>query len=138
VTANEGKMTGTGRMTAPRKEKEKRAACVGKRPKSREETPKEGSDSARRYRTATICDRAAQKARAFESFPVQNSSRPVIGQKFNADVFLTLFQILGDRLSNRSAVALHRYHQALEFVIDEPVKKCTVSQADSQLKNTGF
>jgi len=26
---------------------EKRAACVGKRPKSREETPKEGSDSAK-------------------------------------------------------------------------------------------
>src|SRR5262249_15303075 len=31
--------------------KEKRAACDGKRPKSREETPNEGSDSARRYRT---------------------------------------------------------------------------------------
>src|ERR1700721_2720700 len=27
--------------------KEKRAACVGKRPKSREETPKEGSDNAK-------------------------------------------------------------------------------------------
>jgi len=40
---------------------------MNKRPKSREETPKEGSDSARRYRTATICDRAAQKARAFNS-----------------------------------------------------------------------
>src|ERR1700733_1766932 len=52
--------------------KEKRAPCKSKRPKSREETPKEGSDSARRYRTATICDRAAQNARAFESFPVQN------------------------------------------------------------------
>jgi len=26
---------------------------MNKRPKSREETPKEGSDSARRYRTAT-------------------------------------------------------------------------------------
>src|ERR1700742_2818182 len=42
--------------------KEKRAACESKRPKSREETPKEGSDSARRYRTAKICDRAAQSA----------------------------------------------------------------------------
>jgi hypothetical protein len=42
-----------------------------KRPKSREETPKEGSDSARRYRTATICDRAAPSARVFESFPMQ-------------------------------------------------------------------
>jgi len=115
---------------------------MNKRPKSREETPKEGSDSARRYRTATICDRAAQKARAFASFPVQNSSRAGIRQKFNAGVFLTLFQILGDQLSIRSAIAPHRYPQALEFVIDEPVKKCTVSQADSQadskLKNTGF
>ena len=46
---------------------------MNKRPKSREETPKEGSDSARRYRTATICDRAAQSARPFEPFPVQNS-----------------------------------------------------------------
>jgi hypothetical protein len=53
--------------------KEKRAACDGKRPKSREETPKEGSDSARRYRTATICDRAAQSARVFHAFPMQNS-----------------------------------------------------------------
>ena len=44
---------------------------MNKRPKSREETPKEGSDSARRYRTATICDRAAQKARAFDTFRQQ-------------------------------------------------------------------
>ena len=44
---------------------------MNKRPKSREETPKEGSDSARRYRTATICDRAAQNARGFLTFPVQ-------------------------------------------------------------------
>jgi hypothetical protein len=38
---------------------------MNKRPKSREETPKEGSDSARRYRTATICGRAAHNARVF-------------------------------------------------------------------------
>jgi hypothetical protein len=43
---------------------------MNKRPKSREETPKEGSDSARRYRTATICGRDAQSARAFEFFPL--------------------------------------------------------------------
>ena len=42
-----------------------------KRPKSREETPKEGSGNAKRYRTATICDRDAQSARAFELFPMQ-------------------------------------------------------------------
>ena len=45
---------------------------MNKRPKSREETPKEGSDSARRYRTATICGRAAQNARVFDLFAVQN------------------------------------------------------------------
>ena len=39
---------------------------MNKRPKSREETPKEGSDNAKRYRTATICRRDAQNARAFE------------------------------------------------------------------------
>ena len=42
---------------------------MNKRPKSREETPKEGSDSARRYRTATICDRDAQNASVFETYP---------------------------------------------------------------------
>jgi len=46
---------------------------MNKRPKSREETPKEGSDSARRYRTATICGRAAQNARLFETFPALSS-----------------------------------------------------------------
>jgi hypothetical protein len=67
---------------------------------------------------------------------VQKSLRPVIGQKFNPDVFLTLFQILADRPSIRPAVATHRYHQALEFVISVVVKKCTVSQADSRIENT--
>jgi hypothetical protein len=58
---------------APRNDdKKKGPLAIGKRPKSREETPKEGSDSARRYRTATICDRVAQSARIFESFPMQN------------------------------------------------------------------
>ncbi len=46
---------------------------MSKRPKSREETPKEGSGNARRYRTATICDCAAQSARAFEPFPMQKT-----------------------------------------------------------------
>jgi hypothetical protein len=78
MTTNEERMNDkSGKNDSPKnREKEKRAACVGKRPKSREETPKEGSDSARRYRTATICDRAAQKAIAFELFSVQNSTHP--------------------------------------------------------------
>ena len=110
---------------------------MNKRPKSREETPKEGSDSARRYRTATICDRAAQKARAFESFPVQNSPRPAIGRKFNAGVFFVLFQMLEDRPSIDRRSSRDVIHQALEFVIDDVVKKCTVSQADSNAEIMG-
>jgi hypothetical protein len=47
--------------------------AMSKRPKSREETPKEGSDSARRYRTATICGRDAQSARIFLRFAMQKS-----------------------------------------------------------------
>jgi hypothetical protein len=52
----------------PGVEKKKGPLAMSKRPKSREETPKEGSDSARRYRTATICGCAAQSARVFERF----------------------------------------------------------------------
>ena len=36
---------------------------MSKRPKSREETPKEGGGNAGRYRTAAICNRSAQNAR---------------------------------------------------------------------------
>ncbi len=50
---------------------EKRAACISKRPKSREETPKEGSDNARRYRTATICGHDERSARVFDEFPMR-------------------------------------------------------------------
>jgi hypothetical protein len=53
--------------------KKKGPLAMSKRPKSREETPKEGSDNAKRYRTAAICGRAAQSARVFELFPMQNS-----------------------------------------------------------------
>jgi hypothetical protein len=38
----------------PGYEERKKAACNGKRPKSREETPKEGCGNAKRYRTAAI------------------------------------------------------------------------------------
>jgi hypothetical protein len=53
--------------------KKKGPLVMSKRPKSREETPKEGSGNARRYRTATICDCAAQSARAFGRFPMQKT-----------------------------------------------------------------
>src|SRR5215472_3981724 len=47
---------------------EKWAARGCKRPKSREETPKEGGDNAKesRYRAATICQCDAQKARGID------------------------------------------------------------------------
>jgi len=52
---------------------------MNKRPKSREETPKEGSDRARPYRTATICGRAAQNARVFGPVKVQSGTGWPIG-----------------------------------------------------------
>jgi hypothetical protein len=65
---------------------------MSKRPKSREETPKEGSDSARRYRTATICDRAAQKARAFKAFPMQILQRLPARNTFKTSNICNIFQ----------------------------------------------
>ena len=56
--------------------KEKGAARC-QRPKSREETPKEGSGNARRYRTATSCHRTAQNARVKVSVIDLSCMRPV-------------------------------------------------------------
>jgi hypothetical protein len=67
---------------------------MSKRPKSREETPKEGSDSARRYRTATICDRAAQNARAFKAFPMQISQCLPARNSFKTSNICNIFQRL--------------------------------------------
>jgi hypothetical protein len=72
---------------------------MNKRPKSREETPKEGSDSARRYRTATICDRAAQSARPFEIFPVHSLLKTGLGRRdklayfINNIIYLNMIQM---------------------------------------------
>jgi hypothetical protein len=57
---------------------------MNKRPKSREETPKEGSDRARPYRTATICGRAAQNARVFSSVHAQSGTSWRIGNTSEA------------------------------------------------------
>ena len=63
----------------------KKGPLACKRPKSREETPKEGSDSARRYRTATICGCGAQNASVFARLSMQNcmSGWPIWGGKFS-------------------------------------------------------
>src|ERR1700739_705512 len=75
--------------------KKKRGRLANTRPpKSREETPKEGSDSARRYRTATICDRAAQNARVFNPFPMQNSQGLQPGNTFFTLNIVDIFQYL--------------------------------------------
>src|SRR5215831_133819 len=57
---------------------EKWAARGCKRPKSREETPKEGGDNAKesRYRAATICQCDAQKARGIDLSSQPVAARP--------------------------------------------------------------
>ena len=70
---------------------------MNKRPKSREETPKEGSDSARRYRTATICDRAAQNASAFNAFRMQNLQTLHASNTSVPPAIFKQFQSLGSR-----------------------------------------
>jgi len=67
---------------------------MSKRPKSREETPKEGSDSARRYRTATICDRDAQNARALKAFPMQIWKAVHTRNSLKLSKFYNIFQSL--------------------------------------------
>jgi hypothetical protein len=109
---------------------------MNKRPKSREETPKEGSDSARRYRTATICDRAAQSASLFGSFPVQNRTPCGSGSKKSQIIyFINRFNglITVPRLVNRHS---HRPARDLpDFVIDGMIKKFITTWADSKPKN---
>jgi hypothetical protein len=78
---------------------------MNKRPKSREETPKEGSDSARRYRTATICDRAAQNARGFDVFAVQNTQGWAALWKAAPSRFSKLFQELPCLIAHRERPA---------------------------------
>jgi hypothetical protein len=101
---------------------------MNKRPKSREETPKEGSDSARRYRTATICDRAAQKARVFDTFPVQSSPGWRIGNTLARHYLNKQYQILikMDR-SDLAALQLW-YAKTRNFVISAVGKNFTKPQ----------
>jgi hypothetical protein len=67
---------------------------MNKRPKSREETPKEGSDRARPYRTATICGRAAQNARGFGSVRAQSGTGWRIGNTIDRKILATQNQLL--------------------------------------------
>src|SRR5207302_5921526 len=77
--------------------KEKGAARGCKRPKSREETPKEGSGNARRYRTAARCHRTAQNARAIDLFSWPKG-HPIFcirpSETFRESRILTIFQMV--------------------------------------------
>ena len=74
-----------------------------KRPKSREETPKEGSGNAERYRTATICGRDAQSARAFEPFPMQKHMAQLLIEKPRFSFFDKEIQWVDSRLHTNEA-----------------------------------
>jgi hypothetical protein len=105
---------------------------MNKRPKSREETPKEGSDSARRYRTATICDRAAQNARVFESFPLQSSQAWQIRNTAAPSYLFKYYQIL-KLASHLDPTALQLwYAKTLDFVINEVTENARLNEADSK------
>lgn len=73
---------------------------MNKRPKSREETPKEGSDSARRYRTATICSRTAQSARVFRFISHAFLQGPQTGNTTLKRFFVVYFQHLHEEMNN--------------------------------------
>src|SRR5579864_7212679 len=90
---------------------------MNKRPKSREETPKEGSDSARRYRTATICDRAAQSARPFELFLVHSLLKTRSGPARQIRTFIYQNQFLIYGTEGRLHLCVPVAEFALEFVI---------------------
>ena len=89
---------------------------MNKRPKSREETPKEGSDRARPYRTATICDRDAQNARVFETFPAQSWSGWPLCNRSVKFYFLFIIQYIIRRVPWYPGVTKGPQFTNLDFV----------------------
>src|SRR4051794_22978097 len=97
-----------------------------KRPKSREEKPKEGSDSARGYRTAKKCDPAAQKARVFDTYPVQSSAGlPICNSPAGAALYL-LNQSLTEKPKTYPAVWRVWYAKTRNLVIVRVYRKFTI------------
>jgi hypothetical protein len=90
---------------------------MSKRPKSREETPKEGSDSARRYRTATICDRAAQSARVFTTFPMQFLQGLQSCNSSKTSKICNIFQCLAGQTAAERPKSRPMLKQSLDFVM---------------------
>jgi hypothetical protein len=101
---------------------------MNKRPKSREETPKEGSDSAKHYRTAPICDRAAQKARVFDSLAVQSCWGWRFGKTSETANLILLYQILKKVPGQAPAVSQLWYDKTRNFVIGAVDRKFTNPQ----------
>ncbi|MDI1264047.1 MAG: hypothetical protein PS018_12405, partial [bacterium] len=112
--------------------KRKKGRLNDKRPKSREETPKEGSDSARRYRTATICGRAAQNARVFEGFPALSRQGWRFCNSRLKPSFFNSFRYLVQPLLLRKTCrsAMFRGHPA--FVIDGAIENSAQTESDSK------
>jgi hypothetical protein len=109
---------------------------MNKRPKSREETPKEGSDSARRYRTAIICRRAAQSARAFEIFPHVKSAEPGRNSDGQNEHIVKVIQLF---ILELTAVAdLHRRASVfpLAFVMHESERNGSAQPIRFGMQNT--
>jgi hypothetical protein len=104
---------------------------MNKRPKSREETPKEGSDSARRYRTATICGRAAQIASPFESFSVQKVRKSGTGAKKSHKRFGASFQSLKSVIGVDLTLPWTEAFGSRQFVIPNVHRKYTIARTDS-------
>jgi hypothetical protein len=58
----------------PPGQKKKGPLALASGPSLGRKRPRRAAITRKRYRTATICDRAAQSARAFELFPVQKAT----------------------------------------------------------------
>ncbi|WGR95405.1 hypothetical protein MTX26_06075 [Bradyrhizobium sp. ISRA443] len=109
---------------------------MNKRPKSREETPKEGSDSARRYRTATICDRAAQNARLFETFPALSHGGWRICNSRPSDNFLFEIKMLLKIDLSVQRYAHSLYTRTRNFVIGAGTVELSKSKPIRKLRTT--
>ena len=108
---------------------------MNKRPKSREETPKEGSDRARPYRTATICDRAAQNARVFETFPTQSSRGWRLCNRSVKFYFPLLIQLFIKTNPWEPGVTERPQFANLDFVNSGVTKNACLNEADSKAAN---
>jgi hypothetical protein len=102
---------------------------MNKRPKSREETPKEGSDRARPYRTATICGRAAQNARVFGLVPIQSGTGWRIGNTVDASLLYKQNQLLTQIPDQAPASLQCWYAKTRNFVMAGLTKNPRLNEA---------